>query len=190
MNKWIWEWLHYIVFMLSPGLYNCERIRCKRIWNADLDNSQLFHLRRVTQVVTNIWEFTANCHGAFSHMIIICEHRGNGQSIQELLQIGYAVRFDDKTSNTTKIKYLTDGMLLREALIDPLLKNYKVCPDGLCGISDIVSHIKKRKSINGHHIASHTLRAMLAGLSAKALFHIPLSYIVTFKFNYLLVCII
>ncbi|KAH7965321.1 hypothetical protein HPB49_006066 [Dermacentor silvarum] len=37
--------------------------------------------------------------------------------------VGYSVRFDDTTSNATRIKYLTDGMLLREALLDPLLQS-------------------------------------------------------------------
>lgn len=35
--------------------------------------------------------------------------------------VGYSVRFDDDSSPDTRIKYLTDGMLLREALLDPLL---------------------------------------------------------------------
>ena len=33
-------------------------------------------------------------------------------------KVGYAVRFDEKYSPNTKIKYMTDGMLLREALLD------------------------------------------------------------------------
>ena len=41
-------------------------------------------------------------------------------------QIGYSVRFDDRTSQKTVIKYLTDGMLLRELLSDPLLMKYSV----------------------------------------------------------------
>lgn len=40
--------------------------------------------------------------------------------------VGYSVRFDDCTSPETKIKYLTDGLLLREALLDPLLRKYSV----------------------------------------------------------------
>ncbi|XP_034840675.1 ATP-dependent RNA helicase DHX33 [Maniola hyperantus] len=40
--------------------------------------------------------------------------------------VGYTVRFEDVTSPRTKIKYLTDGMLLREAMNDPLLKKYSV----------------------------------------------------------------
>ena len=41
--------------------------------------------------------------------------------------VGYTVRFDDKTSENTKIVYATDGILLREAtLSDPLLSRYSV----------------------------------------------------------------
>ena len=40
--------------------------------------------------------------------------------------VGYCVRFDDKSSHATKIRYLTDGMLLREALIDSNLRRYAV----------------------------------------------------------------
>ncbi|KPJ11773.1 Putative ATP-dependent RNA helicase DHX33 [Papilio machaon] len=38
--------------------------------------------------------------------------------------VGYCVRFEDVTSVRTKVKYLTDGMMLREAVADPLLKRY------------------------------------------------------------------
>jgi ATP-dependent RNA helicase DDX35 len=42
-------------------------------------------------------------------------------------EVGYTVRFDDCTSPLTRVKYVTDGMLLREAtLSDPLLSNYSV----------------------------------------------------------------
>lgn len=41
-------------------------------------------------------------------------------------QVGYSVRFDDKSSSATRIKYMTDGMLVREALLDPHLSRYKV----------------------------------------------------------------
>lgn len=39
-------------------------------------------------------------------------------------QVGYTVRFDDVTSEDTRIKFLTDGMLLREAISDSLLRKY------------------------------------------------------------------
>ena len=38
--------------------------------------------------------------------------------------VGYAIRFDDCTTDETKIKYLTDGILLRESLADPDLDKY------------------------------------------------------------------
>ncbi|XP_045805555.1 probable pre-mRNA-splicing factor ATP-dependent RNA helicase DEAH2 [Trifolium pratense] len=41
-------------------------------------------------------------------------------------QVGYSVRFEDCSSARTVLKYLTDGMLLREAMTDPLLERYKV----------------------------------------------------------------
>lgn len=41
-------------------------------------------------------------------------------------EVGYSIRFEDVTSVKTKIKYMTDGMLMREILIDPLLSHYSV----------------------------------------------------------------
>ncbi|RAL09312.1 putative ATP dependent RNA helicase [Aspergillus homomorphus CBS 101889] len=41
-------------------------------------------------------------------------------------EVGYSIRFEDLTSASTRIKFLTDGMLLREALVDPLLSRYSV----------------------------------------------------------------
>ena len=42
------------------------------------------------------------------------------------LQVGYAIRFEDCTGPETVIKYMTDGMLLREALLDDTLSAYSV----------------------------------------------------------------
>ncbi|RCK58100.1 putative ATP-dependent RNA helicase DHR2 [Candida viswanathii] len=38
--------------------------------------------------------------------------------------VGYQVRFTNMSNKWTKLKYLTDGMLLRELMIDPQLKKY------------------------------------------------------------------
>ncbi|XP_056451575.1 ATP-dependent RNA helicase DHX33-like [Gadus chalcogrammus] len=40
--------------------------------------------------------------------------------------VGYTVRFEDVTSSETKLKFMTDGMLLREAIGDPLMLRYTV----------------------------------------------------------------
>jgi len=40
--------------------------------------------------------------------------------------VGYAVRFDDRTGEDTAIKFCTDGLLIREALRDPLLSRVSV----------------------------------------------------------------
>ncbi|KAG2735963.1 hypothetical protein G9P44_000053 [Scheffersomyces stipitis] len=39
-------------------------------------------------------------------------------------EVGYTIRFENKSSKNTVIKYLTDGMLLREFLNDSSLSNY------------------------------------------------------------------
>ncbi|KAI8833687.1 P-loop containing nucleoside triphosphate hydrolase protein [Chytriomyces cf. hyalinus JEL632] len=39
-------------------------------------------------------------------------------------EVGYSIRFEDCTSSRTVLKYCTDGMLLREAMNDPLLSRY------------------------------------------------------------------
>ena len=40
--------------------------------------------------------------------------------------VGYAVRFDEKHSPNTRIKYLTDGMIVRELMSDSTLSKYSV----------------------------------------------------------------
>ena len=39
-------------------------------------------------------------------------------------EVGYSIRFEDKTSSKTILKYMTDGMLLREAMHDHNLSRY------------------------------------------------------------------
>ncbi|VDO70559.1 unnamed protein product [Heligmosomoides polygyrus] len=41
-------------------------------------------------------------------------------------EVGYTIRFEDCTSQDTIIKYMTDGMLLRECLVDPDLSAYSL----------------------------------------------------------------
>jgi len=46
--------------------------------------------------------------------------------VQLSTYVGYLIRFEDRTSQDTILKFLTDGMLLREAMSDPLLSAYSV----------------------------------------------------------------
>eukprot|EP00900_Chrysochromulina_parva_P014903 jgi/Chrpa1/23413/Chrysochromulina_OHIO_Genome00024695-RA len=39
-------------------------------------------------------------------------------------EVGYTIRFEDVTGPKTVLKYMTDGMLLREAMHDPMLERY------------------------------------------------------------------
>ena len=39
-------------------------------------------------------------------------------------EVGYSVRFEENTSAKTMLKYVTDGMLLREAMLDNALSQY------------------------------------------------------------------
>jgi len=41
-------------------------------------------------------------------------------------EVGYTIRFEDKTSQSTMIKYMTDGIMQREILLDPMLHKYSV----------------------------------------------------------------
>jgi ATP-dependent RNA helicase DDX35 len=41
-------------------------------------------------------------------------------------RVGYSIRFEDVTSANTQVKFVTDGLLLREMLVDPLLNRYSV----------------------------------------------------------------
>lgn len=55
-------------------------------------------------------------------------HRRVSQELNVRLgeEVGYAIRFEDRTSERTRIKYLTDGVLLRESLSNPELDQYSV----------------------------------------------------------------
>jgi pre-mRNA-splicing factor ATP-dependent RNA helicase DHX15/PRP43 len=41
-------------------------------------------------------------------------------------EVGYSIRFEDCSGPRTLMKYMTDGMLLREGMSDPLLDSYGV----------------------------------------------------------------
>ncbi|CAI5711626.1 unnamed protein product [Hyaloperonospora brassicae] len=53
----------------------------------------------------------------------VCEEANRGPLGDS---VGYCVRFDDTTSTNTRLKFMTDGMLVREALLSPTLERYSV----------------------------------------------------------------
>ena len=82
-------------------------------------------------------------------------------------EVGYSIRFEDLTSAKTRIKFLTDGLLLREALADPLLSKYSVImvdeaherslsSDILLGV---LKKIQKRRSELRIIVSSATIQA-------------------------------
>ncbi|KAI9470820.1 MAG: P-loop containing nucleoside triphosphate hydrolase protein [Benjaminiella poitrasii] len=48
------------------------------------------------------------------------------QNVRLGSKVGYTIRFDDRTTESTKLKYMTDGILLREITMDPKLSQYDV----------------------------------------------------------------
>ena len=51
----------------------------------------------------------------------------------DLNQVGYTIRFEDVSSKErTRILYMTDGMLFRETLVDPLLSRYSIIMVCIC----------------------------------------------------------
>ncbi|XP_029160100.1 ATP-dependent RNA helicase DHX33-like [Nylanderia fulva] len=72
--------------------------------------------------------------------------------------VGYCVRFEDCTSSHTKIKYLTDGMMVREAMTDEILSDYSVVildeahersvqTDVLFGVTRRAQNLRKLKNL-------------------------------------------
>ncbi|PXF40008.1 putative pre-mRNA-splicing factor ATP-dependent RNA helicase DEAH2 [Gracilariopsis chorda] len=56
--------------------------------------------------------------------ISVAKRVAEEMDVQLGAQVGYSIRFEDRTSRDTFLKYLTDGMLLREAMKDPDLNAY------------------------------------------------------------------
>jgi pre-mRNA-splicing factor ATP-dependent RNA helicase DHX15/PRP43 len=54
----------------------------------------------------------------------VAERVANEMDVKLGEEVGYSIRFEDMTSPKTILKYMTDGMLLREAMNDHELKRY------------------------------------------------------------------
>ncbi|KAL3162549.1 hypothetical protein ABBQ32_010202 [Trebouxia sp. C0010 RCD-2024] len=88
-------------------------------------------------------------------------------------EVGYSVRFDDKSCASTRIRYMTDGMLLREALRSPSLERYQVvildeAHERTVQTDVLLGLLKKIKAARG---SSLKLIIMSATLDAAAFAH-------------------
>ena len=103
--------------------------------------SSLFHLSPPFSKTTQIPQFCVldgYTTGAYAGKMVACTQprRVAAMSVSKRVaeemdvelgqHVGYTIRFENMTDNSTQLKYMTDGMLLREAMIDPLLNNYSV----------------------------------------------------------------
>jgi pre-mRNA-splicing factor ATP-dependent RNA helicase DHX16 len=71
-------------------------------------------------------------------------------------EVGYSIRFEDCTSEKTVIKYMTDGMLLREFLTEPDLASYSVMMIDEVYIDTIIDTIILNKYTNNAYSYTHT----------------------------------
>ncbi|XP_043488176.1 ATP-dependent RNA helicase DHX33 [Polistes fuscatus] len=108
------------------------------------------------------------------------------QGVETGKLVGYCVRFEDVTSPQTRIKYLTDGMMVREAMTDEILSDYSVVildeahersvqTDVLLGVAKRAQNLRKLKNL-----PPLKLLIMSATMDADKFakyFHAPVLYI-------------
>lgn len=115
-------------------VYGCRARIIQEVWNSD---SLVLMGETGSGKTTQIPQFLLRAGFGNKAMIAITQPRRVAaitvakRVAQELNTklgelVGFTVRFEDCTSSSTKIKFVTDGSLLREALSDRLLKNYSV----------------------------------------------------------------
>ncbi|KAI9906859.1 hypothetical protein PsorP6_004416 [Peronosclerospora sorghi] len=87
---------------------------------------------KTTQIPQYIWESDRNVRiaitqprrvAAITVAERVCEEANRGPLGEA---VGYCVRFDDMTKKNTRLKFMTDGMLVREAMLSPALERYSV----------------------------------------------------------------
>lgn len=131
----------------SQRYYQLLNVRKKLpIWEQKREFLEIFSKNRITILVgetgsgktTQIPQFLIDAgYAARSKMVGITQPRrvaamSVSRRVAEELdvnvgeEVGYTIRFEDMTSRKTILKYMTDGMLLREAQGDPSLSRYSV----------------------------------------------------------------
>jgi ATP-dependent RNA helicase DHX8/PRP22 len=103
-------------FILKAGLLNEENID-DSIKEPSNESKKVVHLKR-KMAITQPRRIAA---------ISVAKRVSEEVGCELGEEIGYIVRFDDMTtSDKTKIRFMTDGILIRECLSDPLLSSYSI----------------------------------------------------------------
>ena len=72
-------------------------------------------------------------------------------------QVGYTIRFEDVSEKgRTRILYMTDGMLFRETLVDPLLSRYSVIMVSTFGFTVLLQSLIPLKIDEAHERSVYT----------------------------------
>jgi ATP-dependent RNA helicase DHX8/PRP22 len=94
-----------------------EEIKAHQAEVGEYKTGKVKHIDEIKLVITQPRRMAA-----VSMAMRLCYER-----TQELgQQIGYTIRFDDKTSSATRLKYVTDGIFVRECINDPYLFKYQI----------------------------------------------------------------
>ncbi|KAG5458133.1 MAG: P-loop containing nucleoside triphosphate hydrolase protein [Olpidium bornovanus] len=102
-------------------ILNCEQLKCRRI--AVTQPRRASQLPAVASLCLESKPAGPLCVQRIAAVTVarrVAEEVGC--SLRET--VGYTVRFDDCTSERTRLRYMTDGVLLREAVVDPTLAQY------------------------------------------------------------------
>lgn len=116
------------------------------VWQAREDFVQMINSHQTTILVgetgsgktTQIAQFISEAGYSSTRKLIACTQPrrvaamsvarrvADEMDVQLGEEVGYSIRFEELSGPKTIIKFMTDGMLLREAMSDPLLERYSV----------------------------------------------------------------
>jgi len=87
------------------------------VWGRWADDSSSFLLTSSLAIRVNRQSF-----GSYLMIYDAISYSFTKTSLFKIQSVGYAVRFEERSSRNTALRFATDGVLLREAMSDPDLK--------------------------------------------------------------------